>query len=356
MSENCFSSFSDLDKSYNEYLKPDWSFNWADEGDSEMDISFEDETHSDSSVSVSDEALMTDDFDPNEAVMSDDFDPDAAEYEYIFDWEDEETEDSTLAGPRIDSHAIRNAYERFGYVFDKPRPYMGLGYYGCDNEIPPSSHSKATESEKVQLLTRLISEEFEARQLYITEVGEPESVHHFNWFGKPVPLRSKTPPEVSLFFQLTCPKTLRAGEELRTEVLLKNAMVYVDPVVLCVKRQARGRPKNNGEFLEWLSVNTSKFYSPHGRWQNDRAEIEERRYVDDIGDPLDYLMDEIAIGSGFIEAFNKLPSVKDWLEELDARLYLSGKTRPDRPRKRKDLLRSAKLRGDWWDISFWACT
>ena len=114
---------------------------------------------------------------------------------------------------------------------------------------------------------------------------DQDAFHHRNFFGDMVYRRSQTPPSTSLAIIMSKPKLMfstRAFDvKLHLSILLKNACVWLDPVVywgsLPILRNARGSTLQ-------MSVTgvCGKFYSHQGSWQTDSLnEDEDKPYPDD---------------------------------------------------------------------------
>ncbi|RAH86519.1 hypothetical protein BO86DRAFT_452949 [Aspergillus japonicus CBS 114.51] len=327
MSGNHTTSFTELEETYRKLLEPGSAFNWMDES-SDTEMNSRDEISSTSStetLTVSDEVLMHD-FDDME------FDkPCASEREEVsagsnMGWT---TTEGSESGNR--NHAIQRAYRNLGYNISNFHQSQRLDLDGRGTELeeaaarsdyqglaPSMASSEDEESAEVRLIRVEIDREFNARDAYLDEVDESESVHHFNWLGNPVPQESRTPPVISLFFQLTDPKVPRAGDELRLKALLKNAMVYIDPVVVDLENRGQRLPGTIADFVEWASKLTFRYYSPHGWWRND-PRITEDECLQDPGNPYDYVLEDFGVGTGFVQE-NKFPSSQDWFERQQSRL------------------------------------
>ncbi|PYH83812.1 hypothetical protein BO82DRAFT_34439 [Aspergillus uvarum CBS 121591] len=326
---------------YRKLLEPGSAFNWMDDS-SDTEVTSRDEISSTSStetLTVSDEVLMHDFDDMG-------FDkPCASEREEVtagsnMGWT---TTEASESGNR--NHAIQRAYRSLGYNISNFHQSQRLDLDGRGTELEeaaarshyqglaPSMASSEDESAEVKLIRVEIDREFNARDAYMDKVDESESVHHFNWLGNPVPQESRTPPVISLFFQLTDPKVPRAGDELRHKALLKNAMVYIDPVVVDLENKGQKLPGTITDFVEWASKLTFRYYSPHGWWRND-PRITEDECLQDPGNPYDYLLDDFGVGTGFIQE-NKFPSSRDWFDRQQSRLVELEQTDLNRHFKEK---------------------
>ncbi|RAH44489.1 uncharacterized protein BO95DRAFT_515528 [Aspergillus brunneoviolaceus CBS 621.78] len=330
---------------YRKLLEPGSPFNWMDEA-SDDDMTSRDEISSTSStetLTVSDEVLMHD-FDEM------DFDrPLESEKEEVsagtsMDWSATEANDESIKR----SHAIQRAYQSLGYNLNNFHQSQSLNTDGHGMELeeaarndygglaPSPAFSEDVESAEVRLIRVEIDHEFSAREAYMNHVDESESVHHFNWFGDPVPQESRTPPAISLFFQLTDPKVPRAGDELRLKALMKNAMVYIDPVVVDLETRGQRLPGTITDFIEWASKLTFRYYSPHGWWRND-PRVTNDECLQDPGNPYDYLLEDFGVATGFVQN-NKFPSTGDWFERQRSRLAeleQTGQNRHFRKEKEK---------------------
>ncbi|KAL4872595.1 hypothetical protein BDV12DRAFT_193317 [Aspergillus spectabilis] len=154
------------------------------------------------------------------------------------------------------------------------------------------------------IMKKIASQEFELRNVHC----EDDSwIHHFNWHGQPVYTHSATPPDISLWVILSDPPNLNsvALRPIRKQTLIRNAMCYVDPVVVHYNHgvpedYAGDIPRCTAGLLRFAKGRTFKFYSPHGCWVNDAREREARTKRDE-GDADFYYAPNTRVRNGFID-------------------------------------------------------
>ncbi|PYH42815.1 uncharacterized protein BP01DRAFT_124401 [Aspergillus saccharolyticus JOP 1030-1] len=315
MSERGAKSFVDLEKAFPDLLVPE-SFNWSDESsDEEMyEVDEISTTSSTETLSVSDEARMED--------LGDWF-----SQEPLTRWKEKNISsgsslDWTTTVPNNRPTFANQLVSRLNQDFSCKK--ITYDEDDCQDMVPLVRYPEETESPALRTIRDEIDCEFHARRVYVGAMGKFEPVHHFNWLGDPVSHRSDTSPAVSLFVQLTDPKVPKPGGELRLQTLMKNAMAYIDPVILLFEDRVTRLPRSMTDLIEWASTRTFKFYSPHGHWIDEPEETDDFP-IEDPGNAHDYMADDFAIGSGFVQA-SRLPSSNEWLEAQQELFIASEKT------------------------------
>ncbi|KAL5341687.1 hypothetical protein BJX70DRAFT_43386 [Aspergillus crustosus] len=168
-------------------------------------------------------------------------------------------------------------------------------------------------------------------------------IHHFNWQRRPVFNHSSTPPEVSLWVMLSDAPDLTkpALRGFRVRTIFKNAMTYVDPVVVDYDI---GDPLSHGTDLPRFAAGliriargrTFKYYTRHGTWRSDAQEGKTRL---DEGDSKHYCASNVRVGNGFIQ-HNTIRANMLW----EYRRYLAEGVWRSRRMQRLVERRNAKLR------------
>ena len=127
-----------------------------------------------------------------------------------------------------------------------------------------------------------------------------QEIHHFNWFGQAVMNRTSTPPAVSLTVVLTPPSArISDTENLRDQIILREAMKTVDPVVyyggLSELKDLAGEA-----IREAATGRVSMYYTPFGTWKDDTYSEDEDRPLTDTLDETRYL-EETTVVNGWLK-------------------------------------------------------
>lgn len=167
-------------------------------------------------------------------------------------------------------------------------------------------------------------------------------VHHFNWEGRPVCTRSNTPPEHSLFVLMCLPRVVPRGasNELWHKIIMRCAMVYVDPVV--IYNEGADIPKSPRMLLRYAKNRTVKFYTRHGSWYQSKKERKD--ILDDEGDVEFYMDRDLGVGNGFVEC-SAVKSRHQRFKEEEALQSLADKRKRKKhnlPKRIEDLRRPCR--------------
>ena len=161
-----------------------------------------------------------------------------------------------------------------------------------------------------------------------------QDIHHFNWLGNGVMGRTSTPPSVSTFVILTTPPArLRDSENLRCQVVLREAMASVDPVIYWGRL---GDIKDlRGEKLRDAVVGAvAKYYTPNGWWQHEELDEDDDLPVTDDLDELQYLGGTVVL-NGWHEN-NGIPLREEFLAEAQRAFVFAENLRAVRFEARRE--------------------
>ncbi|KAL4919816.1 hypothetical protein BDW62DRAFT_34357 [Aspergillus aurantiobrunneus] len=177
---------------------------------------------------------------------------------------------------------------------------------------------------------KCVQHEFEFRRESLDK-SDGHKIHHFNRAGKSVPRPSNTEPEVSLFITMNLPKVPTPGSSMEfwIKAVHRNAMLFVDPVLIKLKKGA-DIPRYPEGMLRYARGRTFKFYSSHGSWSSNAPD---EKFEKDDGDADFYLDTEVGIGNGFIEG----TAVDSWYKWNHTKRTLQHSIRPGK-RKRNRVL------------------
>ncbi|RMJ25130.1 hypothetical protein PHISP_03993 [Aspergillus sp. HF37] len=202
---------------------------------------------------------------------------------------------------------------------DNPSPLEGSSNIASEYpaELPQPEESSSLVYEFAQPGME-VSQVFGWRD-YCTHVDR--DIHHFSWLGYPVYEHSATPPEVSLLFMLSNPKTPQLGDEYRLQSILCRATIYVDPVLVYLDKGLEALQLRGCDIIRFATGKTFKFYTPHGQWANDSREWEAQTTIDD-GDAYTYISPTLVTGNGFAEIC-PIRSTSEWEEARNERFAAS---------------------------------
>ncbi|CAI7664726.1 unnamed protein product [Penicillium bialowiezense] len=156
-----------------------------------------------------------------------------------------------------------------------------------------------------------------------SRVAADSSIHHFNWAGYPVSRRSTTSPSESLALIMSDPKVPRGSSKYRSQAILNNAFLLVDPVIMFMDGIDKSIFKLRGSKLANASAGrVYKFYSPHGLWLDDANEPSDVRY--DSGFLDTYQSSKATVGNGFYGE-SAIRPISNWMDKRNAIFEASDK-------------------------------
>lgn len=205
----------------------------------------------------------------------------------------------------------------------------------CSINGPPivdGCHSNRSHGEEpmggLDSMLRTVNDVFSYRTQLVR--SDP-TIHHFNWFGRPVFSRSATSPAESLAIILSKPKVPEPSENLRISSILHRASQVVDPVVV----NLAGTDDNflnlrSSELQHAATGHVHRYLSTHGWWLDDFQSREGPDLDLDTGNVVHYVMSDIAVANGFTRG--RIRTASDWVQTHDEIFKSRSKPRPRRRR------------------------
>ncbi|KAE8391956.1 hypothetical protein BDV23DRAFT_182077 [Aspergillus alliaceus] len=268
-----------------ELLKPTLHFGWA-EGAEDMF-----ETYVESDIDISSEAGNDIAPDLEECLQPEDF--------Y---WDKELDEELEVEDPTEEE-----SHER-PWEICRPSVIPCVRGYSEISSTEPQDNSVQGFSVGT-LMEEEVQYEFEFRDFCIGQ-DQRRLIHHFNWFGCPVYEPSGTPPAISLLFQMAKPKVPKYGDELRFQSIFSRATTFIDPVIVELEKGPDDLDRGGFKLVQFATGRTSKFYSLHGRWTEDKLERDECRTPDE-GKVEQYQKDFVVCSNGLVSRCT-IPSRYKW--------------------------------------------
>ena len=163
-------------------------------------------------------------------------------------------------------------------------------------------------------------------------IYQDPDIHHINWMGQGIMTKTSTPAAVSLTVALTPAKARFVDEEnLRDRIVLREAMLYVDPVVFYGDLNQVKDLK--GEALRDAAIGAAAvYYTPFGQWKNESfGEDDERPLTDELD--LARYIEGTTIVNGWLE--NGAPTRQDFWKDAEEAYHTILATRKKATAKRK---------------------
>jgi hypothetical protein len=162
-------------------------------------------------------------------------------------------------------------------------------------------------------------------------VRSAPTIHHFDWFGRPVFNRSATSPAESLAIILSKPKVPEFNKSLRISSILHRASQYVDPVVVNLAGTDDNLLHLRGSELRHAATGrVHRYLSAHGWWLDDLQSHQDPDLDLDTGNVDHYVMSNIAVANGF--TYGRVRTASDWFQAHNRILKSRSKPRPRRRR------------------------